>query len=142
PGRSPTQDCKRFTWNKQCVPDVSAFGVQPDVCVRGKIPFPPAAGTYKPFVPSGDDPELRPLWSNLVNDSVKLKRWTDALTAGYQELLNRSTRDPNDPTGLLYQTWLHAHYCGRSATNYHLTWDFLPWHRAFYTSMNAFSPTQ
>jgi hypothetical protein len=48
-------------------------------------------------------------------------------------MLRRSSSNPCDPTGLLYQTWLHDFYCsaGPHGTGIHSTWDFLPWHRAF-----------
>src|SRR5216684_1540653 len=61
----------------------------------------------------------------------ELGKLFDDLTRAYTVLKSRSDQRADDPTGLLYQGWLHDYYCGSGGHDVHRSWFFLPWHRAF-----------
>jgi hypothetical protein len=99
--------------------------------------MPPAGEKPIPFSQSyiARHPRPRPTWSQLLQDktSASAQRTIQQVKDGYIELLRRSSENKSDPTGLLYQCWLHSYYCSGSwpGGDLHTTWLFLPWHRAF-----------
>jgi len=58
------------------------------------------------------------------------RRVGDSLKRAYEKMI---LRDDDDPTSMFYQACLHTFYCdnGWKGADIHMTWDFLPWHRAF-----------
>jgi len=128
--------CLPFKWGPgdgRCSKEGAAARRDSGVCLQPPYPidFPPPPGAFRPFAPPVGEPAERPLWSSLLKENGhKLQAITDGLRRGYTEMLRRSSCNPNDPTGLLYQTWLHGYYCS-GPKDIHMTWDFLPWHRAF-----------
>jgi hypothetical protein len=120
-----------FRWCTDSAPCPSTGSVALAV-PRPFADYPPKDETIYPFKPSCTSQRVRPLWSELKADPDKLKKWSSAIQRGYTEMLRRSSVNPCDPTGLLYQTWLHDYYCNIACREcIHTNWFFLPWHRAF-----------
>ena len=122
------------SWNDSPSADIAKLelGTNPS---RPPIVMPPPNAKSVSFeqVPPPPWRQPRPLWSQLLQDAAAAQRVKKQIIGGYNELLRRSSENPMDPTGLLYQTWIHSYYCSsaRQGCDLHTTWLFLPWHRAF-----------
>ena len=95
------------------------YGLKPSQLV------PPTGGPL--FQPPLVKPRPRRLLSELAPDDPIFKQ----LKKAYDTLRQRSAVNCSNRTGLLYWAWMHDYNCDGGTANVHLTWDFLPWHRAF-----------
>jgi hypothetical protein len=98
----------------QVPPNAFRFDSVPDLQV----------GQFNPKAPK------RPLWSKL-DDGEKARLGKD-LKCAYARMMNRRWTNRRS---YMYQAWTHAWYCGGDRDpcfgDIHLSWAFLPWHRAF-----------